>query len=634
MSKDKIKQLSEKEQARQKVSIWFGSKENYYHPFKEVLFNGIDEINNNFENGKMTITLDESKKIVSITDTGRGIPINGETDGVPNYHLLLLKLFAGTNYENNESGKMTTGTNGVGLTVTNYCSKSFSVKSFRKDGIYSIKFNNGGQIEQPLKKEKNETNMTGTQICFELDDEVFSNTVYDFEEILDIAKKASGVNKKTKIIVKQGENEREFHYDNIGEYFNEISTNNTSAVIVGSEKTFELENETNQMELVLTTSPEPIQESYLNITYLKEGGSINEGIINGVKLSVNKYCKAKKLLNEKLGTLSNADIADSISFVCNFKSTNVEFSNQTKYSTGKKLYGDIAKQFTQELLEIYMIEQPKDFEKFVAHILEVQKFNNKSQASKKALKKKLSEKVDSFTKIEGLVDCKEHGENSELFICEGKSALGSVITARNPVNQAGMAIRGKIMNCLKSSYDEIFKSQIVTDIIKVLGCGIDTDKKNKDLGEFNEQALRYGKIVISTDMDADGYQIACLLLTLFYRLTPQLIKSGRIYIALTPLFEIKDLKTGTTHYAFSEEEKENIISSLEKFKISRNKGLGELDAKVMAETGVNPDTRTIVKVDIDDIKEMEKSFEIWMDEEVTTRKNIILNELDKYVDID
>ena len=340
------------------------------------------------------------------------------------------------------------------------------------------------------------------------------------------------------------------------------------------------------------------------------------------------------MLDSKLGTVSANDVADSVSFVCNYMSTNVEFSNQTKFSTGKKLYAETIKEYVTELLEIYKTEQPADFDNFVKHILEVQKFNNKSQASIRALKKKLTEKVDSFTKIEGVVDCKVHGEEAEIFICEGKSALGSVVMARNPIFQAAMAIRGKILNCLKASYDEIFASQIVTDIIKMLGCGIEMDKKNKDLGEFDETKLRFGKIIIATDMDPDGFQIACLLLTLFYKLTPKLIESGRIYIALTPLFEIENLKTHEHFYAFSEEEKIAIISNLEKYKISRNKGLGELDAKIMAETGVNPDTRTIVQVDMDDAKEMVNAFDIWMDDEVTERKNIIVNELDKYVDID
>ena len=205
--------------------------------------------------------------------------------------------------------------------------------------------------------------------------------------------------------------------------------------------------------------------------------------------------------------------------------------------------------------------QPKEFEKFINHILEVQKFNGRAQASKRALKKKLSEKVDNLTnRIEGLVDCKHHGENCEIFIAEGKSALGSIVAARNPQNQAAISIRGKILNCLKVDYETVFKNETVTDIIKSLGCGIETDKKNKDLGCFDKNALRYERIIIATDADPDGYQIACLLLTMFYRLTPTLIKEGHIYIALTPLFEIRDIKTGEYHYAFTEEEKEEIIS--------------------------------------------------------------------------
>lgn len=654
MSKDTIRQLSEREQARQKVSIWFGSKENFYHPFKEVLFNGIDEINNNFENGTIEILLSDDRKRVTITDSGRGIPIGGKTDNVNNYELLLLKLFAGTNYDNGEHGKMTTGTNGVGLTVTNYCSKYFEIMSYREDGAYRMKFENGGYIAKPLEKSENNLDFTGTKISFELDEEVFSHVEYDLEEILDIAKKASGVNKKIKIVVRHKDMAKEFHYDSMKEYFDEVVNNATSAIIVGSEKVYNIdrerqetyrvgtltetrtvrEKETSRVSLIMTTTPEVVQESYLNITYLKDGGSINDGIILGIRNFVNKYCKEKKLLDSKLGTVSANDVADSVSFVCNYMSTNVEFSNQTKFSTGKKLYAETIKEYVTELLEIYKTEQPADFDNFVKHILEVQKFNNKSQASIRALKKKLTEKVDSFTKIEGVVDCKVHGEEAEIFICEGKSALGSVVMARNPIFQAAMAIRGKILNCLKASYDEIFASQIVTDIIKMLGCGIEMDKKNKDLGEFDEAKLRFGKIMITADADVDGAHIICLLLTLLYKLTPKLITSGRVYIVNTPLFEIQDNKTKEYHYAFSENEKEEILSKItNSVTINRNKGLGEINANTMAMC-INSENRNLTQVTPDMAEEMEKVFKIWMDEQITERKNIIENELDQYIDFE
>ena len=569
MNRDKIKVLNEREQSRSKVAIWFGSRDNFIHPFKEVVANGIDEINNNFDKGEITVKLMKDNTI-TVTDTGRGIPLLGETDGIPNYELLLLKLFAGTNYDNGENGKIAVGTNGVGLTVTNYCSSYFSIKSYKQDEIAGIIFGNGGEILKPLERYKNNTGFTGTKITFQLDTDVFGDYKYNIEEIENILKRSAGVNSRINFKF-QYENEdiKEYNYDSLEEYFEEVAVDKTCKNIIGDKRLFENEIEyqeknnfiieKNEIELILSTSSNPVQEGFLNITHLSEGGTINEGVINGVRLFANKYIKDKKLIDKKLGAIANNDIEESISFVCNVLSTVVEFANQTKLSTNKKLYKEIVQKYTQDLLEVELIQNPKNIERFIKHILEVQKFNNKAQASKRALQKKLNEKVDSLSnRIEGLVDCKEHGMNSELFIAEGKSALGSIILARNARNQAGMAIRGKITNCLKIGYDEIFKSETVTDIIKALGCGIETDKKNKELGEFHIENIRYGKIICSCDADADGYQICCLLLTMFYRLTPTLIKEGMIYIARTPLYEVR-MKDDTDLYWFSEEDKEQYI---------------------------------------------------------------------------
>lgn len=651
MGRDTIKSLSEREQARDKVAIWFGSRDNFIHPFKEVTMNGVDEITNNYESGEIIIKIREDKKCVSIFDTGRGIPIEGETDGVPNYQLLLLKLFAGTNYDNNEHGKITTGANGVGLTVTNYTSKHFKVVSYRESGVHTIEFNDGGNMVGKLKKEKNVDKKHGTLVEFELDDDVFTSTTYDIPEIVDIVKNLAGVSNSVTFEVEYKDENYKFHYDSLQQFFEEVVEDKTCKPAIGHTKTFEKSaeepkpqtgidrggvdmshmGETNIIQCIISTSSNPIQKSFLNSTHLSEGGSINRGIIYGTRDFVNKYIKEKKLIDKKLGDVTPSDIEESVSFVCNFLSTNVEFTNQTKLSTNKSLYMRIAKEYIQEILEVFLIEKPKECEKFINHILEVQKYNNKAQASKKALKKKLSEKVDNLiNRIDGLIDCKHHGENCELFIAEGKSALGSIIAARNPQNQAGIAIRGKILNCLKADYDEIFKSDTVTGIIKSLGCGIEADKKNRDLGCFNKSSLRYERIIIATDADPDGYQIACLLLTLFYRLTPTLIKDGHIYIALTPLFEIKDLKTDKYYYVYSEEEKLDVISRLEKYQVNRNKGLGEVDAQVMAKTGVNPETRNILKVTYNDAEKMIKTFEEWMGNEVDSRKEYIENDLNKY----
>lgn len=631
MSKDTIKTLTERQQARDKVAIWFGSKDNFIHPFKEVIANSIDEIINNFDNGTIDIELSDDCKTVTIKDTGRGIPIEGKTDGVENYKLLLLKLFAGTNYDNNEYGKIATGTNGVGLTVTNYCSKYFSVVSYRDTGIHSIVFEDGGNITTHLTTESNPEGQHGTSITFMLDDNVFTNIEYNMEELLDIIKNLSGVAPSVTINLKHKGEKYSFNYESFQSYFEETSENLTCKTAVGHQKTYELEGEKNIIQCMLATSSSPTHKSFLNITYLSEGGSINRGIAYGIRDYINEYLKANRMIDKKLGEISSVDIEESVSFACNLLSTNTEFSNQTKLSTNKSLYREISKTYIKEVLEIFKIEQPKQFERFVNHILEVQKHNGRAQAAKKALKKKLSEKVDNLiNRIEGLTDCKHHGENCELFIAEGKSAKTSIVTSRNPQNQAAISIRGKILNCLKVDYDTIFKNETVTDIIKALGCGIETDKKNKDLGYFDKKSLRYERIIIATDADPDGYQIACLLLTMFYRLTPTLIKDGHLYIALTPLFEIKDLKTDTFYYAFSDDEKDEIVSKLTKYTVNRNKGLGEVDAEVMARTGVNPETRNIMKVTYDDAVAMVNAFDDWMGNAVNNRKTYIENDLNKY----
>lgn len=644
MNKDTIKQLDTREQCRLKLPIFFGSRDNFVHGLKEAIANAIDEISNNFDSGDIEVTLKEDLETIIIKDTGRGIPINKKTDGVSNYKLLFETLFAGSNYDNNQSGKITVGTNGCGLTVLNHTSTYFKVISAREGKIYEVLYKNGGEFQ--YFKEIGETDEHYSMFEFVLDKSVYTKTTYDAIEVKDICKYNSAVNNKVTIKYKYDDIEECFHFDSIEEYFDEVAVNNTSKKFIGGKFIYENEvevddgikvNEKDEVEFVLTTSSEPVQQTFLNSNYLPNGGAINEGIINGVKLFANKYLKDKKMLDKKLGVVTNGDIEESISFVCSINSTNVEYENQIKLATNKKLYRTVAQTHIINTMEAMAIEKPKEVEKFIKHILEVQKFNNKAQANRKALKKKLSEKVDSLAnRIEGLVDCKNHGMNSELFIAEGKSALGSIVMARNAVNQACIAIRGKIANCLKMSYDDIFKNETVTDIIKVLGCGIETDKKNKDIGEFHLESIRYGKIIIATDMDADGYQIACLLLTMFYRLTPTLIKNGMIYIALTPLYEVR-MKDDTNLYWYSEEEKEKYLKQngyTEIEHIARAKGLGELDAETMAETGVNPETRNIIQVTVEDVLKMEKQFRIWMGTDVTDRKEIIETKLNEYITID
>lgn len=647
MSKDTIKQLDTRQQCREKLPIFFGSRDNYMHGVKEVIANAIDEISNNFDSGKVEVTLHDDLKTVTVKDTGRGIPIDSKTGDKPNYVLLFETLFAGTNYDNNENGKITVGTNGCGTCVLNHTSEYFKVVSARNGKVYEVLYTNGGSFQS--FKEIGKSKETYSIFEFRLDNEVYIKTTYNPEELKNICKYNAAVNNKVTIEFNYNNELTSFHYDSINDYFEEISSSNTCKIINSVEKEYvdtleinspdglnQAQTERNIISLVLTTSSEPVQQTFLNSNYLPNNGTIYDGVIDGVRKATNNYCKDNKLIDKKIGAISKEDVEESISFVCSILSTNVEYENQIKLSTKKKLYKKIAQNYTEEVLTIMNIEQPKEFEKLVKHILEVQKFNNKAQANKKALKKKLSEKIDGISnRVEGLVDCKKHGQDSELFIAEGKSALGSIVLARNPLYQAAIPIRGKILNCLKADYDTIFKNDIILDIVKALGCGIETDRKNKDLGTFDINNIRYGRIFLATDMDSDGYNIQCLLLTMFYRLMPSLIHEGRIYLVKTPLYEVK-MKNDEVIYWFSETEKEEALkqNNLEIKNIARAKGLGELDATVMSQTGVHPDTRNVVQVTVDDVKKMQESFRIWMDNDVTERKEIIEKELYKYELID
>lgn len=632
MTKGGLRSLTERQKARDKVSVFFGSKDNFYHPFIEIVLNSVDEISNNFENGNIKVKLHEDNETISVLDSGRGLPLLGKTDGVENYQLLLLKLFAGTNYDNNEIGKVATGTNGVGLTVTNYCSTFLEAKSIRDGKCAKVTFVDGGKMQDMKVVECNYPSCT--EITFKLDKEVFQTLKYNAEEMKDVLKRISGVNEKVAIDFIHNGQTHSFHYDTMEEYFYDVATNRTSAPAIGRLKEYKEQNETNRIELIIATAVEPLQQSFLNSTFLKEGGKIDDGVLEGTRDVVNKYCETKKLFPNKNKKITTGDVQDSITYVCKFLSTNVEFANQTKFSTRKDLYRKLAKKYTKETLEAYMAEQPKEFEKFVKHILDVHKFNEKSSASRKALQKKLSEKVTDFTRVEGLVDCKTHGENAELFICEGKSALGSVVLARDPKFQAAMAIRGKIMNCLKASLNEILNSPIITDLIKVLGCGIETNKKNSELGQFDMSKLRYGKIMITADADVDGAHIVCLILTMLYKLMPKIIEEGLVYVVNTPLFEIQDNKTKEYFYAFSEQEKEEILAKIpNKVTINRNKGLGEVNPNTMAMC-INSEKRNLTRITPDTAERMSKIFEVWMSKEVNQRKDIINNTLDQYVDFE
>lgn len=641
---DKIRKLDTRDQCREKISIFFGSKENYHHPIKETIANASDEIINNFNNGEITILLHDDNQTITISDSGRGIPLQEETDGVPNYELLFETLFAGTKYDQTDS--TTTGTNGVGNTVINHTSLIFDVVNVQKDKYHMINYSDGNLNKEMFFNETKQLQFYheligsehGTIFTFKLDDNVYTNTTFNYEELKEIANNFAIASNKVvykigRYYEDSGEHEivDNIHYDSIETYFDNVQDNKLTSDKTLTSHTYNKDNETTEIDLIFATSTEPVQKSFLNLTYLEEGGSINDGILDAIRLYANKYCRDNKLFPKSVNNFTKQDIEDSISFVSTVLSNNVEFQNQTKLSTNKKLYKDIAKEHTHLMMESFEIQNEKGFKKFIDHLLTVQKHNGVNDKAKKKLKKVLTEKVDGINnRIENLVDCKTHDINSELFICEGQSALGSIVLSRDANYQAAYPLRGKILNCLKADIDTIFKNKIVVDLIKTIGCGIEASKKSKDLDMFDINNLRYGKIIATCDADEDGFQISCLIITMIYKLMPKLIEEGHVYIATTPLYEFKT-KSDKVYYAFSETEKDKVANKIkEEYKVSRMKGLGEMDAEVLADTAMNPETRNIIKVTIEDAQEVADAMNAWMGDDIESRKKFISENINEY----
>ena len=310
------------------------------------------------------------------------------------------------------------------------------------------------------------------------------------------------------------------------------------------------------------------------------------------------------------------------------------YENQTKKAITNKGIQEAMVDMLRHQLEIYFMENPMDAEKIAGQVLINKRSREDAEKTRLNLRKKLTSNMDITSRVAKFVDCRSRdaGER-EIFIVEGDSALGACKQARDPNFQAIMPIRGKILNCLKADYDKIFKSDIITDLIKVLGCGVQVKSKaNKDLSSFDMKLLRWNKVILCTDADVDGFQIRTLLLTMLYRLTPALIESGKVFIAESPLYEIT-AKT-ETYFAYTEQEKNDVLKKLEgqKYTIQRSKGLGENEADMMNLTTMNPATRRLIKVMPEDAARTAEIFDLLLGDNLSGRKEYIAENGNLYID--
>ena len=329
------------------------------------------------------------------------------------------------------------------------------------------------------------------------------------------------------------------------------------------------------------------------------------------------------------------DIQDSLVLITNCFSTIGCFENQTKKSVNSKFTQEAMTAFFKDKLMVWFLENKQEADRSCEQILINKRARESAERTKSNVKKNLSVKVDIANRVQKFVDCRSKDtDKRELYIVEGDSALGSVKLSRDAEFQGIMPVRGKILNCLKADYNRIFGSPIITDLMKVLGCGVEIQgKKAKELSSFDISALRWNKVIICTDADVDGFQIRTLILTMLYRLCPTLIRDGFVYIAESPLFEIncKD----KTWFAYNELEKANILKELEgqKYTLQRSKGLGENDPEMMWMTTMNPETRRLIKVVPEDAERTSHYFDVLLGDNLAERKNFIAENGAKYLEL-
>lgn len=608
------------------------------------LNNACDEILNNFDKGEIEVILSDDNREITVKDTGRGIPINV----YENAKLLFETLFASGKYDVNE--KTNSGVNGVGNTILQYSSKYFrclsNMQSIGK--AYEIVYENGGEITKSLTC-LGETNKHGTEITFRLDETVYTEVVFDEKEIENIIRRVSVISENIKFKFIYKNQVIEFQ-NTIYDYFYNYSENILGDIYNCSQKRFERDIEVERqgtkdkvkeiadIEVVFgtCTGENPLQETMLNGNYLKDRGTIFDGIIEGFKSYIGKYAKQNNLYKKNEKGLSYQDIENAISFVCRLFNNLVEFESQVKFSTKKIYYKEIAKQYIIEQLEVYKSEHEKDFKRMVEQILICKRANEVNVKARQKLKEKLTEEITCTNKPVGLYDCKnEMGKGKRrIFINEGESAGNALVQARSRYTDAIYSLTGKILNCLKADPYKIFNNDIVLNIYRIFGCGVEIKTKdNKEFAPFDISKLRYDEIIIATDADVDGYDIRTLVLTMIWVVSPSLIKDGKVFIVEAPLFEIETKEK--TYYAIDEDDKNKIIKSLgnEKYEIERNKGLGQMDSDACAETIMKLDYEGLYQVKETDMKLMEQTFDLFMGEDVKPRKQYIIDNFYKYENV-
>ena len=646
---ESIKSLKGADRVRKRPAVIFGSDgiEGCQHSIFEIMSNSIDESREGYGN-KIIVTrfLDGS---VEVQDFGRGIPVDyNKNEDKYNWELLFCELYAGGKYDNGgDNYEFSLGLNGLGLCATQYASEYMDAEIKTNGFRYNLHFEHGENVGGLQKEPYGKRGDTGTRIRWKPDLQVFTDINVPIDFYKETLKRQAIVNDKITFVFKNQLTATQFEtfeycYENgIKDYVAELAGDGafTSPQYWECERVGRDRDDLNDYKLKIKAAlcfslKTQLKEYYHNSSFLEHGGAPEKAFKSAFVNQINAYLKSTNKYNKTDSQITVQDIEECVIFVVSSFSTQTSYENQTKKAITNKFIQDAMTDFFRKQLEVYFIENKMDADKIADQVLINMRSRIKAEKTRKTLKTTLQTKVDMTNRIQKFVDCRSKDVNErEIFIVEGDSALGACKQARDANFQAIMPVRGKILNCLKSDYDKIFKSEIITELIKVLGCGVEVKSKAaKDVSMFDMEALRWNKIMICTDADVDGFQIRTLILTMIYRLMPRLIEEGKVYIAESPLYEVtcKD----QTYFAYNEIEMDEIKAELgdSKYTVQRSKGLGENEADMMSLTTMNPATRRLIKVTPSDALATSEMFDLLLGDNLEGRKNYIADYGHLYLD--
>lgn len=645
---DSIKKLEGADRVRLRPGVIFGSDglEGCEHAVFEIISNSIDEARMGF--GKQIIVTRYMDQSIEVQDFGRGMPVDyNEAEGCYNWQLLFCEMYAGGKYDaENGSYEFSLGLNGLGLCSTQYASEYMDAEIRNGGYRYTLHFEHGNPVGD-MQKEPYGKRDTGTRIRWRPDLAVFTDINIPLDYYQDVLKRQAVVNSGIRFVLKNqtGANQfdtYEYLYENgIEDYVTELAAGTAFTSVrlwqtekVGRDREDKKDYRVKINAALCFSNKVACKEYYHNSSFLEYGGAPEKAVRSAFVSQIDAYLKQQGKYTKQDSKISFQDIEDCLILVISSFSTQTSYENQTKKSITNRFIQEAMTAFFKHQLEVYFIENKMEADKIADQVLINMRSRVKAENTRVNLKKTLSGGKDLLNRVEKFVDCRSKDVSErEIFIVEGDSALGACKQARDSAFQAVIPVRGKILNCLKSEYDKIFKNEIITDLIKVLGCGVEVKSKNKDLYSFDLDALRWSKVIICTDADVDGFQIRTLILTMFYRLMPSLIRAGKVYIAESPLYEITT--KGQTWFAYTEKEKAEALAEIgdAKYSIQRSKGLGENDADMMWLTTMNPATRRLIQVEADpDIEAVAQKFDLLLGDNLQGRKEYIADNGHLYID--